>query len=490
MSFSLIYKTFLSKKTNDLINGILRAEIRTKAIETSDQELMDSLKNKPKNISINNISTCMENPFTIMNYTEKTEIQKLIEKHSEIIQYHGNFIYSTSCGGGKTMSGIYLMYKLQCKTLIISSRNSVNDQWVYQLKKMYPKLKITNLDSLNKSIDYDVYVFTPQYLANKIDSDELDFLKPSLIIYDEIHSLVSDIFSKVLYFPFVNVNNGKYSELPYMISLSATLPLPGSKENKLLRKIFGREFKLHSNITNIPVNIIETRNDCTCIESIRYFMNRINGEEGEKYGIVVKTNETGEFQYKPVEKIKGIVMTYTIDSSIYAALYIRKLWNCNIIIMRSVDESCILIEKDKNLDYAFDKTLTYEKFKNDLYKIGKYCDLDKVINKCQVVVGTLHRLREGFDVQNCVFGIITKYVYSLNSRIQCIGRVRRKSPLEWLNKYPRIVYANSSDPPTNFGLLYNKYKNYRRAKKDAIVTYDFETEKKLFEEENYIYILD
>jgi len=478
MNFTKIYSQFLAKKTNDLIDGVPRVEIRTKAVVKNDQKLLDTLKSKPKEVPLNNLSKPINNPFDILNFTDRTEVQKLVEKHAEIIQYHGAFTYTCSCGSGKTICGLYLMYKLQCKTLIISSRNAVNDQWEYMINKVYPELKIGTLDVIKKDSNCDVYIFTPQFLASKITTKELDFLDYSLVIYDEIHSLVSDVFSNVLYFPFYNVVKGKMTELPYMISLSATLPIYNTKEAKLLRKLFGTPFKTKSIITTIPVNIVEMQNKWNCIKTVDYFIKQINNNEGIKYGII-------DEEHKLIDKVKGIIMTYTIDSSIYAGLLARKTWNCNVLIVRAVNEKCILLEKDKNLTYKFDKTITYDKMKQDINEVGYFCELSDIVNQCQIIAGTHHRLKEGFSVQNITWGICTKFVYSLGTRVQCVGRVRRYSKDTWLNEYPRVMFTNASDPPTNYGLLYSRYKNHKRARSECVVTYDYESEMKVFDEENY-----
>ncbi|MFA5720626.1 MAG: DEAD/DEAH box helicase family protein, partial [Acholeplasmataceae bacterium] len=457
------YQKFLAKKSNDVIDGVFRPEIRTRALNDKNQELMDSLKVKSKDVELNNLSSPIENPFELLKFTEKSDLQKLVDKHSDVIRFHGNFMYTASAGDGKTVAGLFLIYKLQCRTLIISSRNSVNDQWIFLLRKLYPNLKITNLDSFNPKEDYDIYVFTPQYLANKPD---LSFMKISLIIYDEIHSLLSDVFIKVLEFPFQYVIKEIYSELPYMISLSATLPLPGTSKSKFLRKIFGKEFRTKSKVVKIPIDIYETRSSDNCIRALRKMFKLVNSEIGVKYGIVtlVKNSQCGDTndyssskdhqcsssvkslvetssvknineslvkdigdcssvkniseplskdsqcnsslenhqQYLPISKVRGIIMTYTVDSSIYAALHIRKIWKCDVLIVRAVGENCILVNKD----YDFDETITYKQLKENIDKIGFYCDVNQ---PAQVIVGCLHRLSEGFSIQNITWGICTKF---------------------------------------------------------------------------------
>lgn len=265
-----IHRKFMHHKSIDVIDGLLRPQIRTEYLEfcknvksidksvsgKSISEITEYTKHYPKSVELNTIVQIDRDPFEILGIKEKTLIQKMSEKHVNNIINFGAYMYECSCGAGKTLAGIYYIYKLKCKTLIVSSRNSINDQWNNILTKLYPRLNIqTREDKLDANAD--IYIFSPQYLSNKINDkcSKLDFLKPSLIIYDEIHSLVSEKFSNVLYLPFMNVLCGKYKELPLMIALSATLPLKKTKERIMLETIFGKCYNPKSIITSISVNI-------------------------------------------------------------------------------------------------------------------------------------------------------------------------------------------------------------------------------------------
>lgn len=492
MTFDKIYKQFIEDEGIDVFDDMSRSEYRCKYSNENNMKKLSELKTKLKNVEENNLSVHIEDPFVLLGYDEKTDIQQKVIKHAEWMKFYGNYAYSCSCGAGKTVAGIYLMYKKQCKTLIISSRNAVNDQWMTLIQELYPDLVIQTKDGkfkgnykAPKNLESDVYIFSPQYLKNKLDID----IKPSLIIYDEVHSLMSKQFIKVLLFPMINVINGKWEELPYMIALSATYPsnstLEGKNANSRINKMFGSVFKCPSGITKIPVMYwdyrehYERENDEGKVVSGEEARGAFDGRykplddyEAIKY-FCDKINKEGRIKICP--EYKGIVMTYTIDSSVYAALYMRKMWNCNVVLVRAADESSVLFEKDKDLDYEFDEGVV---FKN--VEIGMKCDYKCVVDKCCIVVGTYHRLKEGFSVQNITWGICTKFVYNTIPRIQILGRIRRNSNNPELNKHERIFYVCSGSAPNTIGIP-----NYRGKHKTL---YDFKAEMNMFKMENYIRI--
>ena len=310
-----------------------------------------------------------------------------------------------------------------------------------------------------------------------------------MIIYDEVHSLLSPEFIKVLLLPLCKVIDGVKSELPYMIALSATYPSIATKEGvfalKRLNLIFGDVYKIPSAITAKPVYVWDYRN---------------HYERCDKEGKLVKYPDSlGSFDsnYLPLEEpeaieyfadkiirenkisicseYKGIIMTHQINSSVFAALYLHERFNCDTIIIRAANEKSILLRKDKDRQ-EYDSYVTL-----DTLTVGERInDYKTVIDNCCIIVGTDTRLKEGFSVENITWGICTKFLYSTIQRIQILGRVRRTSKNENLNKQDRIMYVVSGQVPSSIGIP-----NWKGKHK---ILYDFEEETELFKLENYIYI--
>lgn len=489
---------------NDIYNNgkimLMRGEY--KSYLNCDKKM---LQNNPK--KINGFITNEFNKNPLEQFNTLSILQQHIMKNSDNFLYEGFSCFTASCGDGKTMAAIYLMYVLGLKTLIISSRNAVNDQWKKELQNLYPNLNIkTRIDVVKPEIkkrtinkkdldneqinsDVDVMICTPQYLIPKIENpkDNKQFFNEmqfDLIIYDEIHSLLSEQFSLVLALPFLLKLNGFIKHLPYMLGLTASLPHPTSIEYKFIKIIFGEPIVFNSKITNIPVfyldhrDLVKNRSFC----DLNYVA--FNDKEAFEYysDLMLEKNLLPSIDYKT------IIITGSIDSSIYAGINACIKFNIPVLIMRANNEKSIYITPEtipefyRDIEEQSEKPdFTYEEIKHT--KTLKYIqDYSTVLNQVGIIVGTYHRLKEGFNCKNIVYGICTSFIWSETSRVQILGRIRRNSDNPDLNKHKRIFFVNSGRIPSNF---FTKLAHQRLE-----TTYNEEYEKELFKKENYIKITE
>lgn len=487
------YYTKYSKEDDVLINHdifnngkivLMRGEY--KSYSNCDKKL---LQNNPKKINGFIVSEFNNNPLE--QFKSLSILQQYIVKNSDNFLYEGFSCFTASCGDGKTMAAIYLMYILGLKTLIISSRNAVNDQWKKELQNLYPNLNIgTRIDEDKKketNIDYDVIICTPQYLLPKIQNakEHKNFLKElkfDLIIYDEIHSLLSDQFSLVLALPFLLKMNGFITHLPYMLGLTASLPHPTSIDYKIIKVIFGEPIIFNSKITNIPVyyldhrDLVQNRGLC----DLNYVA--LTDQEAFEYysDLMLEKNLLPSIEYKT------IIITGSIDSSIYAGINACIKFDIPVLIMRANNEKSIYLTPETIPDFYRDTEeqsekpdFTYNEIKQT--KSVKYIqDYTTILDKVGIIVGTYHRLKEGFNCKNIVYGICTSFIWSETSRVQILGRIRRNSDDPNLNKHKRIFFVNSGRIPSNF---FTKLPHQKTE-----TTYNEEYEKELFKKENYIKI--
>lgn len=421
----------------------------------------------------------------------------------------GSVAVNASCGSGKTFAGIYCIYKFQCKTLIISTRNAVIDQWVRTIEQMYPGIKIWSSEKKGRKSkiplpDYDIWITTPQYLNAKGRIVDKDFnLKPSLIIYDEIHTMLSETskkgehdkeFLNVLKFPFIRCLNKDWDELPYMLGLSATYP----KNNMLIERIFGIPKHINCSITKIGIEVWDTRDyiqkrgKCDMNyspysqqEALVYFLMHIPFmRDGTRIKVQPKTlkPKIPPMEFDPIEitsKFKGLVVTKNINESVWAALFVHKLLHANVLLIRTNDVASYYFSTEKPVMDRVSQDVTYD----DLSKFewGTPCKYTEHIEEAEVIVSTTSRLKEGFSVRNLTWGICCQFMYSVPSRVQLLGRIRRSSEDEELNKRRRIFYVNSGIVPSDLYIG-------KRKRSNPEPTYDWEFERELFERENIRYI--
>ena len=115
-------------------------------------------------------------------------------------------------------------------------------------------------------------------------------------------------------------------------------------------------------------------------------------------------------------------------------------------------------------------------------QFSEFCERIDSLEGNDILFGTYCRLKEGISVQTAVWGICAKYIWSVQSRIQILGRIRRLSDNKELNEFPRYFLVNSGVIPSN--LYIHRKRKYIPLK----LLYDCEDEKERYKNENYIVI--
>jgi len=114
------------------------------------------------------------------------------------------------CGGGKTILAIYLACILKLKTLIIVHQEFLMEQWKERILEFTDAtVGIIQQNKFDKDSDITIGMLQT-ILSRGYDSD--DFKNYGLVIYDEVHHLGSNMFSKIL----------MRTSAKYTIGLSAT----------------------------------------------------------------------------------------------------------------------------------------------------------------------------------------------------------------------------------------------------------------------------
>lgn len=502
-----------------------KAEYASK--KNSNKELL--IKNKYELDKFNSIASKFDDNDVLSNFTKLSELQQYVKDNYQDILINQANCFTASCGDGKTIATIYLMSKLGLRTLIISTRNAVNDQWLFELSKAFPKLKIVSrIDADNKTLacDYDVMICTPQYLYPKINGlkDNKDFFKMmnfDLFVYDELHSLLSDQFSLVLALPYLLKINKVKEHVPMMIGLTASLPNTNSKDYKIIEEMFGTPIRFNSNITQIPVYFTDFRD--TISEEERGFCDSRFHPMDDYQSYDYYKDMMLDKNIKPTLNYKLIIISSSIDSSVFCGLKSCLDFKTNTLAMRAITESNLVFNYNKLKDVIqvkdlssnilklndtirskiielnkdnkkFDSTILDEKFIELTYdnisklnlatKIKKGNEYIDYLPYVGVISGTYHRLKEGFNCKNIVYGICTKFIWSDTSRVQILGRIRRSSTDEKLNKHTRLFFVSSGKIPSNM------FQKYRQGKHKIEITYDLNYEEELFKKENYVRITE
>ena len=189
--------------------------------------------------TINNLNDGIDCPNLIFNGTLREIQQKPVEafiKSANNPEKLGGII-SVPCGFGKTIMAIYIACHFKKKTLFISHKDFLNEQFVSSIRSFIPDVRIGKIKQ--KVVDVrnkDIVIATLQSLAIR-DYDASIFKDFGLVIIDECHHIASEVFSRAF----------RKMNIKITLGLSATL---NRKDG--LRKVF--EWYLGKSVFNFKID--------------------------------------------------------------------------------------------------------------------------------------------------------------------------------------------------------------------------------------------
>jgi superfamily II DNA or RNA helicase len=153
-------------------------------------------------------------------------------------------IISVPCGFGKTIMSVYIACHFKCKTMFVSHKDFLNQQFIETVKEFVPDAKLGIIKQSKVDVDdKDFVIASLQSLAIR-DYDMSIFKQFGLVIIDEVHHLGAEVFSRA--FHKMNVN--------MILGLSATLNRKDGMR-KVFEHFIGKSVYRHVNKEKITVNI-------------------------------------------------------------------------------------------------------------------------------------------------------------------------------------------------------------------------------------------
>jgi len=169
-------------------------------------------------------------------------VQKFIKAASDPLKRGG--IISVPCGFGKTIMSVYIACHFKKKTMFVSHKDFLNQQFLDTVKQFVPNAKVGIIKQSKVDVEgKDIVIASLQSLAMR--NYDMDIFKQfGLVIIDEVHHLGAEVFCRA--FQKLNVS--------MILGLSATL---NRKDG--MRKVFeyyiGKSVYKHINKETIEVNI-------------------------------------------------------------------------------------------------------------------------------------------------------------------------------------------------------------------------------------------
>jgi len=138
-------------------------------------------------------------------------VNKFIQ-HCEIVGFGGGLL-ELPCAWGKTSGSLYILSKLNKKTLVIVHKEFLMNQWIERIQQFLPSARIGKIQgAIVDTKDKDIVLCMLQSLISK-DYDQTLFDQFGFTIIDEVHHISSQSFSNSLFKVVTK----------YMLGLSATM---------------------------------------------------------------------------------------------------------------------------------------------------------------------------------------------------------------------------------------------------------------------------
>lgn len=326
-------------------------------------------------------------------------------------------LISVPCGFGKTIMAIYIACYFKKKTLFISHKDFLNEQFITSIKDFVPNIRIGRIQGKVIDIDNkDIVIATLQSLALK-DYSSSTFTDFGLVIIDECHHIASEVFSRAF----------RKMNIRITLGLSATL---NRKDG--LRKVFewylGKSvytFKKDKSDSDMIVQVHKYFSPVSEYSSIKTFY---NGQPN----LVACVNNICNFKPR-TELIIEILLS---------------------ILKIEPDRKILILSERKNQLKELEDLIKTKEIGSYGYYIGgmKMSDLDISATK-QIILATYQMSSEGLNIPTLNTLILASPISDIQ---QSVGRILREKKEE--RKYIPLCIDIFDE------ISVMKFKGYKRLK--------------------------
>jgi superfamily II DNA or RNA helicase len=122
----------------------------------------------------------------------------IVDKYISHVKDSGGGLLDVDPGKGKTVMALNIISKLNRKTLVVVHKSFLLNQWIERIEQFLPEAKVGKIQGQIIDIeDKDIVIGMLQSLSMKDYPDNL-FDCFGLTIYDEVHHLSAEVFSKCM----------------------------------------------------------------------------------------------------------------------------------------------------------------------------------------------------------------------------------------------------------------------------------------------------
>lgn len=323
----------------------------------------------------------------------RSDQSKIIEEFLPTFHVQRGGILNLKTGGGKTALALYIASKLKLKCFVIVHKSFLVDQWTERIQQFLPNAKIGKIQGKTiNTTDADIVIGMLQSISMK-EYDNSTFDEFGLTIFDEVHHVAANVFSKAL----LKVSS------KFLLGLSATVERKDGCE-KVLTYCLGPIFSPKTE-TNFGVVNFQTVNF-----------------------------EDSDFQ-QTFHNLRGNVNLPKMISRMCESPK-RTHLIVDLIQQKLNDDRHILVLSERLFQIETIQKLLLAKNIENGKAVGGIL-YDKLVENCKkrVILATYSYVSEGFDVDTLDTLI---YASPKTDIVQSVGRILRKVPEERKN-VPLIV---------------------------------------------------
>ena len=316
-------------------------------------------------------------------------VQKFITAASDPLKRGG--IISVPCGFGKTIMSVYIACHFKKKTMFVSHKDFLNQQFLETVKQFVPNAKVGLIKQSKVDVeDKDIVIASLQSLAMR-DYDLNIFKQFGLVIIDEVHHLGAEVFCRA--FQKLNVS--------MILGLSATL---NRKDG--MRKVFeyyiGKSVYKYVKQEKVEVNV----------EMHKYF------DPDVSYSAVKQL-----WNGKP----NNSAMINNICSFMPRTMYIINI--LKRILRNEPDRKILILSERRQQLTTFEELVIKEGLVKEVgYYVGGLTQsaLDISASK-QIILATFQMAAEGMNIPTLNTVIFASPISDVQ---QSLGRILREKPSE------------------------------------------------------------
>lgn len=371
----------------------------------------------PKSIDIKFVNKkSLNKPLRDYQQTAIDYVLKLFNEKNDNEPKGG--ILNFACGMGKTIMSIYIASILKLKTLIIVHQEFLQDQWIERIQE-YTNASIGIIRQKKCELDKDICIGMLHTICGNDDYDGNMFKDFGLVIYDEVHHLGSEFFSKVLM-----KTSAKYS-----IGLSAT-PVRTDRMMYIIKWFIGDiiyKMKKDFDYRVLVKRIYFSSNDKLFSEKLRRYLGKMTPDNIKMKTNLMNINTRNNLIVNIINKLKTIGRKIFIFSERVDHL---------VFLKKKVDE--IILENNEGHIYT-----------TCFYMGSSKKSERKIAEKSgDIIFATLKLAEEGLDISRLDTIIYALPIKQEKQLTQSAGRILRLEKYDDLINVPLII--DIADQLSNF----------------------------------------